>query len=98
MCRLLLWFYDIMDKSLFRALSCLLSLALVICLFTDPGRFTAKTGPLPVWYGLMLIWAVCAGVIHGVGFRPDNAYWRIIFSPLPAILMMLMAVVLFFCS
>ena len=46
------------------------------CVFWDPTRFAAKTSSLEIWEGLLLIWAVCAGVIHGFGFRPQRSIWR----------------------
>ncbi|CBY26329.1 protein ybgE [Yersinia enterocolitica subsp. palearctica Y11] len=34
------------------------------------------------------MWAVCTGVIHGVGFRPKRMWLRAFFSPLPAIVIL----------
>ncbi len=34
-----------------------------------PARFE-------IWHGLLLMWAVCAGIIHGVGFRPERTLAR----------------------
>ncbi|NIG87655.1 cytochrome bd-I oxidase subunit CydX [Serratia symbiotica] len=64
-----------------------LALALIFagCIFWQPTRFAAKTSSLEIWQGLLLIWAVCAGVIHGFGFRPQRNFWRALFTPLPAI-------------
>ena len=53
-----------------------LALILAGCVFWDPTRFAAKTSSLEIWEGLLLIWAVCAGVIHGFGFRPQRSIWR----------------------
>ena len=53
-------------------------------MFWDPSRFAAKTSELEIWHGLLLMWAVCAGVIHGVGFRPQKVLWQGIFCPLLA--------------
>ncbi len=49
-----------------------MALLLAGCMFWDPSRFAAKTSELEIWHGLLLMWAVCAGVIHGVGFRPQK--------------------------
>ena len=59
--------YRLMDKGPLRALSLLMALLLAGCIFWDPSRFAAKTSELEIWHGLLLMWAVCAGVIHGVG-------------------------------
>ncbi|WP_409306305.1 cyd operon protein YbgE [Pectobacterium sp. B1J-3] len=76
--------YRLMDKSLLRALSLIMALFMAGCVFWDPARFAARTSELAVWQGFLLIWAVCAGVVHGVGFRPQRVRWRAFFAPLPA--------------
>ncbi|VED52759.1 cyd operon protein YbgE [Raoultella terrigena] len=63
------YIYAIMDKRPLRALSLVMALLLAGCIFWDPSRFAAKTSELEIWHGFLLMWAVCAGVIHGVGFR-----------------------------
>lgn len=88
--------YQLMDKSLLRALSLVLALSLAICIFWDPTRFAAKTSSLEIWQGLLIMWAVCAGVIHGVGFRPQGLLWRALFSPLPAMMILLVGLLFFF--
>ncbi len=85
--------YALTDKSPVRALSLILALALALSVFWLPSRFAAKTSPLEVWHAFVLIWAVCAGIIHGVGFRPRHLRWRIIFMPLPALIILLTALI-----
>jgi cyd operon protein YbgE len=75
-----------MDKRPLRALSLLMALALAGCIFWDPSRFAAKTSELEIWHGFLLMWAVCTGVIHGVGFRPRAIHWQGIFVRLSLIL------------
>lgn len=77
--------YRLMDKGPIRALSLVMALLLAGCVFWEPSRFAARTSSLAVWQGLLLIWAVCAGVVHGVGFRPRRLRWQLLFSPLPAV-------------
>ncbi|MGC8423520.1 cyd operon protein YbgE [Mixta calida] len=89
-------FYNLMDKRPLRALSLALALLLAGCLFWDPTRFAARTSPLSIWQGFLLIWATCAGVVHGVGFRPRRLRWRCFFSPLPALLALLWGNLFFF--
>ncbi len=88
--------YAVMDKSPLRALSLIMALLLAGCMFWDPSRFAAKTSGLSVWHGFVLMWAVCAGVIHGVGFRPKAVLWQGIFSPLLASLVLIIGLVFFF--
>ncbi|KFK95120.1 MULTISPECIES: cyd operon protein YbgE [unclassified Serratia (in: enterobacteria)] len=78
----------ITDKGPIRALSLILALILAGCIFWDPSRFAARTSSLEIWQGILLIWAVCAGMVHGVGFRPQNVFWRAFFAPLPAIVIL----------
>lgn len=45
--------------------------------------------PLPLAHmshgGLsLLVWGVCAGFVHGMGFDPHSKFWRWAFSPLLA--------------
>jgi cyd operon protein YbgE len=42
------------------------------------------------------MWGVCAGVIHGVGFRPRKALWQGLFCPLIAQLTLLAGLLFFF--
>ena len=79
--------YQIMDKGPLRALSLVLALVVAFCVFWDPSRFAAKTSELEIWQGLLIMWAVCAGVIHGVGFRPYRSLWKAVFSPAVIILL-----------
>lgn len=81
MSKIIATLYVVMDKRL-RALSFVMALLLAGCMFWDPSRFAAKTSELEIWHGLLLMWAVCAGVIHGVGFRPQKVLWQGIFFAL----------------
>lgn len=86
MSKIIATLYAIMDKRPLRALSLLMALLLAGCIFWDPSRFAAKTSELEIWHGFLLMWAVCAGVIHGVGFRPQAIHWQGIFVHLSLIL------------
>ncbi|RWR01148.1 cytochrome bd biosynthesis protein [[Pantoea] beijingensis] len=88
--------YAAMDKGPLRVLSFCLALLLAGCVFWDPSRFAAKTGPLAIWQGIVIMWAVCTGVIHGVGFRPLRLRWQAFFSPLPAQIILLVGLGFFF--
>jgi len=88
--------YAVMDKGPLRALSLVMALVLAGCMFWDPSRFAAKTSDLTVWHGLLLMWAVCAGVIHGVGFRPKAVHWQGIFCPLIADIVLAAGLFFFF--
>lgn len=87
--------YIIMDKGPLRALSLILSLVLAGCVFWDPAAFAAKTSSLQMWHGFIIIWAVCTGIIHGVGFKPQKLRWRIFFTPLPAMIILILGLTYF---
>ncbi|MGY6030373.1 cyd operon protein YbgE [Phytobacter sp. AG2a] len=88
--------YAVMDKRPLRALSLIMALVLAGCIFWDPSKFAAKTSELAVWQGFLLMWAVCAGVIHGVGFRPRSLVWQGVFCPLIAMVVLLTGLIFFF--
>ncbi|WLS77766.1 cyd operon protein YbgE [Erwinia pyri] len=88
--------YQWMDKSPLRALSLLMALLLAGCMFWDPTRFAANSSSLAIWQGLLMMWAVCTGVIHGVGFRPRRLLWQTFFSPLPAWCVLIAGLFFFF--
>ena len=69
MSKIIATLYAVMDKRPLRALSFVMALLLAGCMFWDPSRFAAKTSELEIWHGLLLMWAVCAGVIHGAFVR-----------------------------
>lgn len=88
--------YQLMDRSPLRALSLVAALLLAGCMFWDPSRFAANSSELAIWQGLLMMWAVCSGVIHGVGFRPRRLRWQGFFSPLPALIVLLAGLAFFF--
>ncbi len=88
--------YDLMDRGPLRALSLLLALVTAGAVMWDPTHIGSQAGSLPALQGLVLIWAVCCGVIHGVGFRPRKTRWQALFTPLPAILVLMIALYRFY--
>ncbi|EHC43046.1 Protein YbgE [Salmonella enterica subsp. enterica serovar Alachua str. R6-377] len=84
------------DGDPLRALSFVMAIVLAGCMFWDPSRFAARTSTLEIWHGLLLMWAVCAGIIHGVGFRPESVHWQGIFCPLLADIVLIVGLIFFF--
>ncbi|WP_134815431.1 cyd operon protein YbgE, partial [Salmonella enterica] len=76
--------------------SFVMAIVLAGCMFWDPSRFAARTSTLEIWHGLLLMWAVCAGIIHGVGFRPESVHWQGIFCPLLADIVLIVGLIFFF--
>lgn len=85
-----------MNHGALRALTLLLALWLAGCLFWAPARFAAHTSTLSIWHALLLMWAVCAAVIFGVGFRPQKRRWQTLFLPLPALLIVAWGLLYFY--
>lgn len=83
--------YGLTDKRPLRAISLTMALTLAACVFWSPFRFAAQTSTLSWWQGIFIVWAVCAGVVHGTGFPPHRLRWRLVFLPLPAMLVMIAA-------
>lgn len=96
MMKFIAFLYAVMDRGPLRALSLVMALVLAGCVFWDPSRFAAKTSALEIWQGFLLIWAVCAGIIHGVGFRPKAVHWQGVFCPLIADLVLITGLIYFF--
>lgn len=86
----------LMDKGPLRALTLVLALWLAGCLLWNPARYASGAGGIVLWQGVLLIWAVCTGVIYGVGFRPRRFRWRALFTPLPALVILLWGVSRFY--
>ncbi|TKI05535.1 cyd operon protein YbgE [Martelella alba] len=85
--------YQLTDKSPLRALSLILALVLAGCVLWQPARFNVIAGPANGWFAILIVWSVCAGVIHGSGFRPRTAIWRLLFLPSLALLVMAAALI-----
>ena len=88
--------YFFTDKSPLRALSLILALVLAGCVFWMPERFAIQSSHLNAWLNLLVVWAVCAGVIHGTGFRPRRWGWRLCFLPLAAMVVLAVALMYVF--
>ncbi|WP_340609128.1 cyd operon protein YbgE [Xenorhabdus bharatensis] len=86
----------IMNKGLLRALILIMALGLAACILWDSTRFASNTSSLMIWQGIFLIWAICSGVIFGVGFNPKHFVWRFFFHPLPALLILIFGLYHFF--
>ena len=88
--------YNLTDKGPLRVLSLVAALLVAGGVIWDPTRFALSSRSLSLWGGIALIWAVCAGVIHGTGFRPRRALWQGIFNPVLAWVILLPGIACFF--
>lgn len=69
-----------MARLLSFSLACTLSAVILI----RPQLFAGSHGLL-----IVLMWAIAAGFIHGVGYVPVHRFWQIVFAPLFALPVML---------
>lgn len=81
--------YNMVDKRSLRALSLVMAIVLGISILSVPAVFAAQTSNLEIWHGLVLMWAVCSGFIHGIGFHLRSIVWQGLFCPILAILLLL---------
>jgi cyd operon protein YbgE len=69
------------ERALFRALAIGLAFLHAGLVLWEPTQYAEAIGGFNARIGPLLIWAVCSGVIFGIGFTPINWYWRLLFSP-----------------
>ena len=69
------------DKALFRALSFILAIGHAGLLMWEPTLYSNAIGGFNSIIGPLFLWAICSGVIFGVGFTPMFVVWRVLFSP-----------------
>ncbi|MEF1289608.1 cyd operon protein YbgE [Vibrio sp. M260118] len=70
-----------LDKALFRALSLVLGFYHVAMVMWDPELYSASIGGFNAVISPLLIWAICSSMVFGIGFKPRNWYWQVLFSP-----------------
>ena len=73
-----------------RALSLVLASVLAILITLYPPALAKLS------HGLLtlVIWGVCAGFVHGIGFDPEARFWRVVLGPVSAWLWMALGLVL----
>ena len=69
------------DKALFRALSLVLGFYHVAMVMWDPELYSASICGFNAIISPLLIWAICSSRVSGLGFKPRNWDWQVLFSP-----------------
>jgi len=69
------------DNALLRALSFILAIGHSALLMWEPTYYDKAIGGFSAVVGLLFIWAICSGVIFGIGFKPVFVGWSVLFSP-----------------
>ncbi|WP_066751772.1 cyd operon protein YbgE [Proteus myxofaciens] len=88
--------YQLLNKGPIRALVLIMALGMAFCIMWDPSRFAANTSSLAIWQGALLIWAVCAGAIFGLAYRPKRPIAQWLLHPIPAIIILVVGLYYFF--
>lgn len=64
-----------------RALSLLLTVPLALLLLIHPAAMLDGHGRYSHGLLTLVMWGICCGFIHGVGFDPYGRLWRAVFHP-----------------
>lgn len=70
-----------LDKTLLRVLSLLLGFYHIAMIMWDPELYSQSIGGFNAVISPLMIWALCASMVFGVGFRPRKWFWQLLFSP-----------------
>jgi cyd operon protein YbgE len=81
---------SVLQHGMTRLLSFILASTLSAVILIRPQLFTGSHGML-----IVLMWAIAAGFIHGVGYVPVHRFWQLVFGPLLAIPVMIAGMVWF---
>ena len=73
--------HALMDKTLLRVLALILGFMHVGLVMWDPNAYHREIGGFNAFIAPALIWACCSSMVYGVGFKPRNWYWQVLFSP-----------------
>lgn len=61
-------------------LSLLTALLIMLGITVWPAALATPEGKADHWAAMALFWAMSAGFVSGVGFRPEFVLWRLLFS------------------
>lgn len=71
-----------------RALSLAFAVPLALVLMIHPAAMLDAEGRYSHGLLMLVMWGICSGFIHGVGFDPYGRLWRGVFHPLGGWLLM----------
>lgn len=74
-------FHRITDKAWLQALSLGLGFYHTTMVMWDPSSYAARIGGFNALLAPLMIWAICASMIFGIGFKPRYWLWQVVFSP-----------------
>lgn len=76
--------FKLTDYAVLRAISFLLAVFISIIVLFMPQVIAVDTASLDHGEASLLMWGICSGFIHGVGFIPRWWPWKLLFLPLIA--------------
>ncbi|ENQ8700844.1 cyd operon protein YbgE [Vibrio harveyi] len=85
-----------MDKTLLRVLALILGFMHVGLVMWDPNAYHREIGGFNAFIAPALIWSVCSSMVYGVGFKPRNWYWQVLFSPYFSLVILIYLTALYF--
>ncbi|CAK6713396.1 cyd operon protein YbgE [Vibrio harveyi] len=85
-----------MDKTLLRVLALILGFMHVGSVMWDPNAYHREIGGFNAFIAPALIWSVCSSMVYGVGFKPRNWYWQVLFSPYFSLAILIYLTALYF--
>ena len=78
-----------LERQPWQGLMLLAAALLGVAILQAPNLIAANTSDHGLWLAPWLMWAVCCGVMHGLGFHPRSLVGHVLFSPwlaLPSLL------------
>ncbi|EOD9426188.1 cyd operon protein YbgE [Vibrio harveyi] len=85
-----------MDKTLLRVLALILGFMHVGLVMWEPNAYHREIGGFNAFIAPALIWSVCSSMVYGVGFKPRNWYWQVLFSPYFSLAILIYLTALYF--
>ncbi|WP_447400603.1 cyd operon protein YbgE [Vibrio harveyi] len=85
-----------MAKTLLRVLALILGFMHVGLVMWDPNAYHREIGGFNAFIAPALIWSVCSSMVYGVGFKPRNWYWQVLFSPYFSLAILIYLTALYF--
>lgn len=83
--------YQLTNKGSLRALSFVLALVLTASIFTHKEIFALNLGGISPIYTLIIFWSVVTLWIHGFGLEIYRTIWKLLFMPMIAYVVAIVA-------
>ena len=61
--------------------SLIMAIGVAASVMWDPIQFADAIGGLNLMNAIAIVWATCAGFVHGLGFKAQHWFWQLFFFP-----------------